>query len=53
MYNDSKDIVESIDEKNKIIKNNNMNINFNDKIVKHAVVVIKIENKILQNIVLK
>ena len=48
-----KNIIKSIDEKNKAFENNNMNINFNFNVVEDAIVVIKTENETLWNIVLK
>ena len=53
MYDDSKDVVESIDDKNEVFKDNIMNINFNYNVVENAVVVVKTKNEILQNIALK
>ena len=51
--NNSKNAAESIDDENEILKNNIMIINFNYNVVEDAVVVVKIENKTLQNIILK
>ena len=53
MHNNSKDIVKSINNENKIFENNIININFNYNVVENAVVVVKTENITLQNIVLK
>ena len=50
MHDNSRNVVELINNKNEIFKNNIMNINFN---VENAVVVVKIENKTLRNIALK
>ena len=53
MYDDLRNVAESIDNKNKIFKNNIININFNYNVIKDVVVVVKIKNKTLQNIALK
>ena len=53
VHDDSKDIVESIDEKNEVFENNIMIINLDYNVVEDAVVVVKIENKILRNIALR
>ena len=52
-HDDSKNIVKLIDEKNKAFKNNIIIINLDYNIVEDAVVVVKIENKILRNIILR
>ena len=51
--NSSKDVIESINDENEILENNIININFNYNVVENAAVVVKIENKTLQNITLK
>ena len=51
--NSSKNAAESIDDKNEILENNVMIINFNYNVVEDAVVVVKTENEILRNIILK
>ena len=51
--NSSKDVVESINEKNKAFENNIIIINFNYNVAEDIIVVVRIENKTLRNIVLK
>ena len=53
MHDDSKNVVELIDDKNEIFENNIMNINFDYNVAEDAVVVVKIENKTLRDIALK
>ena len=53
MYDDSRNVAESIDDKNKIFKNNIINISFDYNVAENVVVVVKIENKTLRNIALK
>ena len=53
MHDGSKDVVESIDDKNEIFENNIMNINFDYNVAEDVVVVVRIENKTLRNIALK
>ena len=53
MYDDSKDAVESIDNKHKAFENNIININFNYNVVENTVIVVKTENETLQDIALK
>ena len=48
-----KNVVELINDKNEIFENNIMNINLDYNIAENAVVVVRIKNKILQNIALK
>ena len=52
-HNDSKNIAELIDDENKVFKNNIININFNYNVVEDAIIVVKTENKTLQDIALK
>ena len=47
MHDGSKDIAESINNKNEVLENNIMNINFNYNVAENAVVVVKIENETL------
>ena len=53
MHDDSKNVVETINDENGICKNNIMNINFNYNVVENAVAVVKTENEILRNIALR
>ena len=54
-HDGSKDVVESINDKNEAFKNNIMNISFNYNVAEDAVVPVvdRTENETLQNIVLK
>ena len=52
-YDDSKNVVKSINNENEAFENNIMNINFNYNVVEDAVVIVKTENKTLRNIALK
>ena len=52
-HDDSKNVVESIDDENETFENNIININFNYNVVENAAVVVKTENETLQNIALK
>ena len=52
-YDDSKNIVESIDDENEVFENNIMNINLDYNVAEDAVVIVKIRNETLRNIVLK
>ena len=47
MHDDSKNVVKSINDKNKILKNNIINISFDYNVVEDAVVIVKTENKTL------
>ena len=51
--NSSKDVAESIDNENKVFKDNVMIINLNYNVAENVAVVVRIENKTLQNIALK
>ena len=51
--NSLKNAAESIDDENEIFENNVMIINFDYNVVENVVVVVKIENKTLQDIALK
>ena len=53
VHDNSKNFVKSIDDENKVFKNNIININLDYNVVENAVVIVKIENKILRNITLK
>ena len=53
VYDDLKDVVELIDDKNEILENNIMNINFDYNVVEDAVAAVRIKNKTLRNIALK
>ena len=53
MHDGSKNIAESIDDKNEIFKNNIMNINLDYNVAENVAVVIKTENETLRNIALK
>ena len=53
VHDDLKDVVKSIDDKNKALENSIMNINFAYNIVGDAVAAVRIKNETLWNIALK
>ena len=53
MYDNSKNVAESINDENETFENNIMNINLDYNVAEDVVVVVKTENKTLRNIVLK
>ena len=48
-----RNIIKSINEKNKAFKNNIMIINFNYNVVEDIVIIVKIKNETLRNITLR
>ena len=52
-HDDSKNVIESIDDENEIFENNIININFDYNVAENVVVVVKTKNETLRNTALK